>query len=40
MDELIEEVVHDANFEGAVKGCKVSIAGAARTHACTATASF
>jgi two-component system sensor histidine kinase CpxA len=29
MDELIQEVVHDANFEGAVKGCKVSIAGAA-----------
>jgi two-component system sensor histidine kinase CpxA len=29
MDELIQEVVHDANFEGAVKGCKVSITGAA-----------
>jgi two-component system sensor histidine kinase CpxA len=29
MDELIQEVVHDANFEAAAKGCKVSIAGAA-----------
>ena len=29
VDELIQEVVHDANFEGAVKGCKVSITGAA-----------
>ena len=29
MDELIQEVVHDANFEGAVKGCRVSITGAA-----------
>jgi two-component system sensor histidine kinase CpxA len=29
MDEMIQEVAHDANFEGAVKGCRVSIAGAA-----------
>ncbi len=29
LDELMEEIVHDANFEGAAKGCKVSIAGAA-----------
>ena len=27
--EMIEEIVHDANFEGAAKGCKVSIEGAA-----------
>jgi two-component system OmpR family sensor kinase len=26
--EMIEEIVHDANFEGAAKGCTVSIAGA------------
>jgi two-component system sensor histidine kinase CpxA len=30
IDEMIEEIVHDANFEGAAKGCKVSIEGAAR----------
>jgi two-component system sensor histidine kinase CpxA len=30
LDEVIEEVVHDANFEGAAKGCKVSVVGAAR----------
>jgi two-component system sensor histidine kinase CpxA len=29
MDEMIQEIVHDANFEGEVKGCKVSISGAA-----------
>jgi two-component system sensor histidine kinase CpxA len=28
IDELIQEVVHDANFEGAPKGCTVTIAGA------------
>ena len=31
IDEVIEEVVRDANFEGAAKGCTVSITGAART---------
>ena len=30
LDEVIEEVVHDANFEGAAKGCRVSVAGTAR----------
>ena len=30
LDEMIEEVVHDANFEGAAKGCRVSVQGAAR----------
>jgi two-component system sensor histidine kinase CpxA len=30
LDEMIEEIVHDANFEGAAKGCKVSVQGAAR----------
>ena len=30
IDELIEEVVHDAGFEGAAKGCKVAIVGSAR----------
>jgi two-component system OmpR family sensor kinase len=29
LDELIEEVVRDANFEGAVKSCKVRLQGAA-----------
>jgi two-component system, OmpR family, sensor kinase len=29
IDEMIEEIVHDANFEGAEKDCKVSIEGAA-----------
>ena len=29
MDEMMQEIVHDANFEGAAKGCTVSIAGAA-----------
>jgi two-component system sensor histidine kinase CpxA len=29
MDEMIEEIVHDANFEGAAKGCKVSVEGSA-----------
>src|SRR5260370_19570032 len=29
LDELIEEVVRDANFEGAVKKCKVRLQGAA-----------
>ncbi len=28
-DEVIAEIVHDANFEGAAKGCRVSIEGAA-----------
>jgi two-component system sensor histidine kinase CpxA len=29
LDEVIEDVVRDANFEGAVKGCQVLLAGAA-----------
>jgi two-component system sensor histidine kinase CpxA len=31
LDELIEEVVRDANFEGAVKHCSVRLQGAANT---------
>jgi two-component system sensor histidine kinase CpxA len=31
IDELIEEVVRDANFEGAVKNCRVRLHGAAHT---------
>ena len=31
LDELIEEVVRDANFEGAVKNCSVRLQGAANT---------
>jgi two-component system, OmpR family, sensor kinase len=31
VDEVIEEVVRDANFEGAAKGCKVQTVGAARS---------
>ncbi len=31
VDEVIEEVVRDANFEGAVKGCKVALQGAAKS---------
>jgi len=31
LDEVIEQVVRDANYEGAVKGCEVRLAGAART---------
>jgi two-component system sensor histidine kinase CpxA len=27
IDEMIQEIVHDANFEGAAKGCKVTVAG-------------
>ena len=30
-DELLEELVRDANFEGAVKECQVLLSGAART---------
>jgi two-component system, OmpR family, sensor kinase len=30
LDDVIEEVVRDANFEGAVKNCKVRLDGAAR----------
>ena len=30
LDEIVEEVVRDANFEGAVKHCSVELAGAAR----------
>jgi two-component system OmpR family sensor kinase len=30
LDEVIEEVVRDANFEGAVKNCRVRLEGAAR----------
>jgi two-component system sensor histidine kinase CpxA len=29
LDEMIEEVVHDANFEGAAKNCKIALQGAA-----------
>ena len=29
VDEMIEEIVHDANFEGAAKGCKISVEGSA-----------
>ncbi|MDP9007690.1 MAG: HAMP domain-containing protein, partial [Pseudomonadota bacterium] len=29
LDEMIEEVVRDANFEGAVKNCRVNVQGAA-----------
>jgi two-component system sensor histidine kinase CpxA len=31
LDEVIEEVVRDANFEGAVKGCHVRLSGAVRS---------
>ncbi len=31
LDDVIEEVVRDANFEGAVKNCKVHFAGAVNT---------
>jgi two-component system sensor histidine kinase CpxA len=31
LDEVVEEVVRDANFEGAVKGCQVLLRGAARS---------
>jgi signal transduction histidine kinase len=31
LDEVIEEVVRDANFEGAVKNCRVRLHGAAYT---------
>jgi two-component system, OmpR family, sensor kinase len=31
IDEVIEEVVRDANFEGAVKGCQVRLTGAAHS---------
>ena len=30
LDEVIEEVVRDARFEGAAKGCRVSVQGAAK----------
>jgi two-component system sensor histidine kinase CpxA len=30
LDEVLQEVVHDANFEGAVKDCTVRLAGTAR----------
>jgi two-component system OmpR family sensor kinase len=30
LDEVIEQVVRDANYEGAVKGCRVLLSGAAR----------
>lgn len=29
LDDVIEELVHDANFEGAVKDCKVNVRGSA-----------
>jgi two-component system OmpR family sensor kinase len=31
IDEVIEDVVRDANFEGAIKGCTVKLAGSANT---------
>jgi two-component system, OmpR family, sensor kinase len=31
LDEVIEEVVRDANYEGAVKNCRVRLQGAAKT---------
>jgi two-component system sensor histidine kinase CpxA len=31
LDEMIEEVVHDASFEGAAKGCRISVQGSAGT---------
>ena len=31
LDEVIEEVVRDANFEGAMKNCRVNLNGATRT---------
>ena len=31
IDEVIEDVVRDANFEGAVKGCSINLAGSALT---------
>ena len=31
VDEVVESVVHDANFEGAVKGCHVVLSGAVHT---------
>jgi len=31
LDEVIEQVVRDANYEGAVKGCSVRLSGAAHT---------
>ena len=31
LDEVIEEVIRDANFEGAVKNCEVRVEGAARS---------
>ena len=30
VDEVLEEVVRDANFEGAVKGCRVELQGGAK----------
>ena len=32
VDEVIEEVVRDANFEGAVKGCNVELHGSREQH--------
>jgi two-component system OmpR family sensor kinase len=32
LDEVIDEVVRDANFEGALKHCKVSVQGSAKAH--------
>jgi two-component system sensor histidine kinase CpxA len=31
LDEVLEQVVQDANFEGAIKGCEVRLVGAAKT---------
>jgi two-component system sensor histidine kinase CpxA len=31
LDEVLEQVVDDANYEGAVKGCRVVLSGSART---------
>jgi two-component system sensor histidine kinase CpxA len=33
LGEMLDEIVHDANFEGAAKGCMVSIAGGAAGNA-------
>ena len=38
LDELIEEVMRDANFEGAVKNCSVRLQGASNVGAVAATA--
>ena len=39
LDDVIEEVVRDANFEGAVKNCRINLRGAANNTPCSAAAS-